>query len=295
MYWMSGHHDLTLTRAPAGLYFTDDGWKSYVGRGMLFTEEPVYSSPWSSLANIERLAKENGFNLILRFTNHTGVCSYVIDSYQWMQTTTWLFGLPGKQLLVRIKYSEYCPREAPGQFNSCCECTIYGGRRGRKVDYLVPSRFYRISGSYDYHTVRTDLMYVVPTSSTAPEKTRFPAMHDFDAGFWREVAIMPVAMGKFRELYIGDMDGAHDMPGTQTREQELMSLRVRLKFMQLLSESMFNGWCVSHRGLDEKIWDTASASYICPVQGLVSPGIWEPFNHQRGFHSYAELRLHPGL
>lgn len=98
---------------------SDDKWKEYVtSHKPHFTDEPYYELiTWENLKVVETFAKEAGFKLILRTTNNTAYCPYILNNISWRQQTVWIFGYESLQLLICVKYSETYQNYETNDFN----------------------------------------------------------------------------------------------------------------------------------------------------------------------------------
>jgi hypothetical protein len=105
----TGFHKNLFTMTTKNPFKTmnEQQWNEYVStREPHFTNEPYYDIiPWEKLQQIEIDAKNAGWELILRTTNNTAFCPSKLN-YKWFQSTKWIFGYPGMQILLILSYTE---------------------------------------------------------------------------------------------------------------------------------------------------------------------------------------------
>ena len=287
---------------PEGHKFTQDSWREYVRRGLLFQEAPKYIVyPWCSLVKMERRARRAGWELILRFTSHSGVCPPHLDA-SWAQNTTWFWGLPGRQNIVIISYTEI--KYIGDKEISCyAEPEWLLGDSGQHIN--IPEGFMYNGGSSCDSFMRINLHR--PKSKTALN----PLRECYTNEFWRALAAQECPAGPFRELSICGLPCISLLPGIQTKVQQILGIELRVAFMRALRASKFHEWCRNVDGmctLDVEVWNPVwchypgagqerpalSAWHNLYIQGLHLSGCWVPIDlrHQSIF-DYRELRVAP--
>jgi hypothetical protein len=292
----------TYADLPEGHTFTPDSWREYVHRGLLFQEAPKYIVyPWCSLVKMERRARRAGWELILRFTSHSGVCPPHLDAC-WAQNTTWFWGLPGRQNIVIISYTEI-KYTGDKEIRCYAETEWLLGNSGQDIN--IPKGFIYIGGSSSDRFLRINLGW------RQSSNTLNPLRQCYTNEFWREIAAQECSAGPFQRLSLYNMPCSTILPGIQTNVQKILGIELQVDFMKLLHASKFHEWCRNVVGmctLDVDVWNPVwchypsagqerpalSAWHNLYMQGLLDVGCWAPIDlKHRSIFDYRELRVAP--
>jgi hypothetical protein len=259
-------------------------WRQYLSRGMHFSEAPTYRvAPWHSLVKIERYARQSGWELIMRTTNHQGVCPAGVN-IQWYQNTQWIFGIPDHTLIIIINYTE-------DKDKNWCTANVY------MYDQDLPPNYGASKGYID-----GVCSYSLPTrwSDLSSHDSNILRMH-FNKGFWNDFTRI-ARPGKFTSLQI---TGWGRSWSNDYISGSVLSYDVDLQYYHKLHVSNLRryvgepwGGVVGDR-LPGEAWSpflfhttTADAEAIaCIVEGLNEYDVWHPVSSSIDIWKYRSFRL----
>jgi hypothetical protein len=295
---------------PEGHHFTETSWRNYLDRGILFQDAPVYIRyPWSSLVKMERRARRAGWQLIMRYTSHSGVCPPHIDA-KWLQRTMWIWGLPGRQNMIVINYTEAKYME-DREINAYCEAKWCVGNIWHADDtcqkLCLPEGFTENGGMRCESYREAGLLCI-----RREEHSKLnPLRKAYDNAFWRKLAEQECPCAPFSELQVSGMDCSYVLPGRQTEAQRRLGIELQVAFMLLLHTSSFREWCLQPYGsaeiacLEPMCWSPIwyhyaersefSMMYNCVMHGLCEDGSWAPIAGalRSSIFDYKRLRISP--
>jgi len=244
--------DMKLSDCPYDTMSADE-WKTYCARGFYFSEAPVYKVlPWHSIVKIERRAKQSGWKLILRTTNHSGICpSHLLDT--WLQSTTWIFVLPPYQLMLRISYSESCNKScnevSRRDFYNYTECSVITELK-QEYDgtFKIPPNWSVNGGFRDYKNIDYNILY----HGTSRYVDESPVINNLMSqrynkqfwNFWKQYLPL-ISTGVFENLLICSWANTSGIPGLQTKAQKILCYDMNLRYMRKLLHSEFPQYCKS--------------------------------------------------
>lgn len=318
---------------PPHLGLSDTEWTAYCARELNFTEVPVYGpGKWVELEQIEHNAIAAGFELIVRTTVHNGQIAAICCPY-WQQITSWLFGLPGYGLVIRIQYWENISRNlsdgTPSPLVSelsAIYCAAPKDCKNHHVLMRVPERFVISDGMSDACSIQYTIMYCYGGTEDYDQRRPNPGEHTdvpklddsvdnnapavlFSPHFWAFFTVMkPYLAPRIPNIQITSWSGSHSLPGHQTENQSRLGWVTTIAYLNRLLKSRLSEWTDTVWGCGERNriagnlwtprWQSPPLDKSHVMEGLVESGEWLPIQgfgeHLKTYSfDFLEIRLSP--